>query len=48
MATTITDVKVILTAPEGINLIFGAKYPCANTVTTWTQTRLADGALQTP
>ncbi|WP_229517444.1 hypothetical protein [Paraburkholderia terrae] len=25
-----------------------AKYPCANTVTTWTQTRLKDGTLQTP
>jgi len=25
-----------------------AKYPCENTVTTWTQTRLADGTLQTP
>ena len=25
-----------------------AKYPCENTVTTWTQTRRADGALQTP
>lgn len=25
-----------------------AKYPCENTVTTWTQTRLRDGALQTP
>ena len=24
------------------------KYPCENTVTTWTQTRLSDGALQTP
>ena len=24
------------------------KYPCENTVTTWTQTRLADGTLQTP
>lgn len=24
------------------------KYPCENTVTTWTQTRLRDGALQTP
>lgn len=24
------------------------KYPCENTVTTWTQTRRADGALQTP
>jgi mannonate dehydratase len=25
-----------------------AKYPCESTVTTWTQTRLADGALHTP
>lgn len=25
-----------------------AKYPCENTVTTWTQTRLCDGSLQTP
>ena len=25
-----------------------AKYPCENTVTIWTQTRLRDGALQTP
>jgi mannonate dehydratase len=25
-----------------------AKYPCTNTVTTWTQTRLVDGTLQTP
>ncbi|MFM0009383.1 enolase C-terminal domain-like protein [Paraburkholderia sediminicola] len=25
-----------------------AKYPCENTVTTWTQTRLKDGTLQTP
>ena len=25
-----------------------AKYPCENTVTTWTQTRCRDGALQTP
>lgn len=25
-----------------------AKYPCVNSVTTWTQTRLADGSLQTP
>lgn len=24
------------------------KYPCENTVTTWTQTRLVDGTLQTP
>ena len=24
------------------------KYPCENTVTTWTQTRRMDGALQTP
>ncbi|MCC8189296.1 MAG: starvation-sensing protein RspA [Planctomycetes bacterium] len=25
-----------------------AKYPCENTVTTWTRTRLTDGTLQTP
>ncbi len=25
-----------------------AKYPCENTVTTWTQTRARDGALVTP
>lgn len=25
-----------------------AQYPCENTVTTWTQTRLRDGSLQTP
>jgi mannonate dehydratase len=25
-----------------------AKYPCVNSVTTWTQTRLLDGSLQTP
>ena len=25
-----------------------AKYPCEKTVTTWTQTRLVDGTLQTP
>ena len=25
-----------------------AKYPCENTVTTWTQTRNRDGSLQTP
>ena len=25
-----------------------AKYPCENTVTVWTQTRLRDGSLQTP
>ncbi len=25
-----------------------AKYPCVNNVTTWTQTRLMDGSLQTP
>jgi len=25
-----------------------AKYPCEKTVTTWTQTRLRDGSLQTP
>jgi mannonate dehydratase len=31
-----------------INESEAAKYPCANTVTTWTQTRLVDGTLQTP
>ena len=31
-----------------INEREAAKYPCANGVTTWTQTRLSDGALQTP
>jgi hypothetical protein len=31
-----------------INKVEAAKYPCENTVTTWTQTRLADGTLQTP
>ena len=31
-----------------INEAEAAKYPCENTVTTWTQTRLADGTLQTP
>lgn len=31
-----------------INLTEAAKYPCENTVTTWTQTRRQDGALQTP
>ncbi len=31
-----------------LNEAEAAKYPCENTVTTWTQTRLRDGALQTP
>lgn len=31
-----------------INEAEAAKYPCENTVTTWTQTRRRDGALQTP
>jgi mannonate dehydratase len=31
-----------------INEEAAAKYPCENTVTTWTQTRLLDGTLQTP
>ncbi|WP_291637221.1 enolase C-terminal domain-like protein [Clostridium sp.] len=31
-----------------INEAKAAKYPCENTVTTWTQTRLSDGTLQTP
>ena len=31
-----------------LNLAEAAKYPCENTITTWTQTRLMDGALQTP
>ncbi|MDF2569974.1 MAG: Galactonate dehydratase [Sporomusa sp.] len=31
-----------------INEAEAAKYPCENTVTTWTQTRLIDGTLQTP
>jgi mannonate dehydratase len=31
-----------------IDEVAAAKYPCENTVTTWTQTRLKDGALQTP
>lgn len=31
-----------------INEEEAAKYPCENTVTTWTQTRLRDGTLQTP
>jgi mannonate dehydratase len=31
-----------------INEKEAAKYPCKNTVTTWTQTRLLDGSLQTP
>lgn len=31
-----------------INEVEAAKYPCENTVTTWTQTRRRDGALQTP
>ena len=34
----------------GVDLIEkeAEKYPCENTVTTWTQTRRMDGALQTP
>lgn len=34
----------------GVDLIEkeAEKYPCENTVTTWTQTRCMDGALQTP
>ncbi|WP_101910680.1 enolase C-terminal domain-like protein [Marasmitruncus massiliensis] len=34
----------------GVDLVEkeAAKYPCENTVTTWTQTRLPDGSLQTP
>ncbi|SDG89287.1 enolase C-terminal domain-like protein [Propionivibrio dicarboxylicus] len=31
-----------------LNEAEAAKYPCEKTVTTWTQTRLADGSLQTP
>ncbi|MCD8370262.1 MAG: starvation-sensing protein RspA [Clostridiales bacterium] len=31
-----------------LNETEAAKYPCENTVTTWTQTRRKDGALQTP
>lgn len=31
-----------------LNEIEAAKYPCNSNVTTWTQTRLMDGALQTP
>jgi mannonate dehydratase len=31
-----------------INEEEAAKYPCENTITTWTQTRLRDGTLQTP
>jgi mannonate dehydratase len=31
-----------------INETEAAKYPCENVVTTWTQTRLKDGTLQTP
>lgn len=31
-----------------INEVEARKYPCENSVTTWTQTRLMDGALQTP
>ncbi len=31
-----------------INEAEAAKYPCSNGVTTWTQTRLTDGSLQTP
>ncbi|MDR1745381.1 MAG: starvation-sensing protein RspA [Planctomycetota bacterium] len=34
----------------GVDLVEeeAAKYPCENTMTTWTQTRLPDGTLQTP
>ena len=31
-----------------LNEAEAAKYPCENTVTLWTQTRLRDGSLQTP
>lgn len=31
-----------------INESEAAKYPCENTITTWTQTRLIDGTLKTP
>jgi mannonate dehydratase len=31
-----------------INEVEAAKYPCENTITTWTQTRLTQGSLQTP
>ena len=31
-----------------LNEVEAAKYPCESNVTTWTQTRLADGTLQTP
>ena len=31
-----------------INEIEAKKYPCENVITTWTQTRLVDGTLQTP
>lgn len=31
-----------------INEAEAAKYPCENTVTTWTQTRLSDGTMKTP
>ncbi|VBB07296.1 Hypothetical protein LUCI_2540 [Lucifera butyrica] len=31
-----------------INEVEAAKYPCENTVTTWTQTRRGDGTLNTP
>lgn len=31
-----------------INEVEASKYPCENSVTTWTQTRLMDGSLQTP
>ncbi len=31
-----------------VNEAEAAKYPCNSAVTTWTQTRLADGSLQTP
>ncbi|MDF3835381.1 enolase C-terminal domain-like protein [Cupriavidus basilensis] len=34
----------------GVDLdeVEAARYPCEHNVTTWTQTRLADGTLQTP
>ena len=31
-----------------INEKAAKRYPCENTVTTWTHTRLRDGTLQTP
>jgi mannonate dehydratase len=31
-----------------IDEVQASKYPCENVVTTWTQTRLIDGTLQTP